>query len=54
MRLYIKLLTNDEGLTVVNFHFVAQVAGWADQTEYDKLNFDVRVFEKKVNEALDK
>jgi hypothetical protein len=52
MRLYITLSKNDEGLTVIKFHFVAQVAGWADQTEYDKLNADVRVFEKKVVEAL--
>ena len=52
MRLYITLSKNDDGLTVIKFHFVAQVAGWADQTEYNKLNADVKVFENLVIKAL--
>lgn len=52
MRLYVTLSRTGEGLTVIKFHFVAQVAGWADQTEYNKLNADVKVFENLVIKSL--
>ncbi len=51
-KLFINLFVNNEGLTVVELHYVIQVSGYATPNDYDKLNAEVTEFKNLLLTTL--